>query len=218
MRSFPVCHERFGASPQQKRTDKAALTGLKKEKGACCGTPGSATKLGRGQSPRGTGLRACLILWSVTAVGLALPPASLQAEIAYVANVANANVSAYSIGAHGTLTSVAGSPFPAGIASISVAVDILGRFVYVANFAANSVSAYHIAENGFLTPVAGSPFPAGSFPFAVAVDLSGRFVYVANAGSNNVSAYRLDDNGSLKPVAGSPFPVGNEPESVAFSP
>jgi hypothetical protein len=57
----------------------------------------------------------------------------LQAEIAYVANVANANVSAYSIGAHGSLTSVAGSPFAAGIASISVAVDILGRFVYVAN-------------------------------------------------------------------------------------
>ena len=199
MMPFPVCHERVSAIPRR-------------------GTLGSATKVSRCQSARGTVLRACLKLWSVTAVGLALPPASLQAEIAYVANVANANVSAYRIGAHGSLTSVAGSPFPAGIASISVAVDILGRFVYVANQSSSNISAYHIDDCGFLTPVAGSPFPAGSFPFAVAVDLSGRFVYVANAGSNNVSAYRLDENGSLIPVPGSPFPVGNEPESVAFSP
>ena len=202
--SFTVCHERVSAIPQR-------------------GTLGSATKVGRCQSARGIVLRACLKLWSVTAVGLALPPASLQAEIAYVANVANANVSAYSIGAHGSLTSVAGSPFAAGIASISVAVDILGRFVYVANggdFPAfnGSVSAYRIAENGSLTPIAGSPFPTGRSSSSVAVDHLGRFVYVANAGSNNVSAYRLDDNGSLIPVPGSPFPVGNEPESVAFSP
>ena len=108
MMSFPVCHERVSAIPRR-------------------GTLGSATKVGRCQSARGTVLRACLKLWSMTAAGLALLPASLQAEIAYVANVANANVSAYSIGTHGSLTSVAGSPFPAGIASISVAVDILGR-------------------------------------------------------------------------------------------
>jgi hypothetical protein len=169
MMSFPVCHERVGASPQRKPTYKAALTGNKKEKVACCNLLniltwlGSATKVGRCQSARGPGLRACLKIWSVTAVGLALPPASLQAEIAHVANVANANVSAYSIGANGSLTSVAGSPFPAGIASISVAVD---RFVYVANQSSSNISAYHIGDCGFLTPVAGSPFRAGSFPFA----------------------------------------------------
>jgi DNA-binding beta-propeller fold protein YncE len=146
MMSFTVCHERVSAIPRR-------------------GTLGSATKVGRCQPARGTVLRACLKLWSVTAVGLALPPASLQAEIAYVAN---ANVSAYSIGAHGSLTSVAGSPFPAGSFPFAVAVDLSGRFVYVANAGSNNVSAYRLDDNGSLIPVPGSPFPVGNEPESVA--------------------------------------------------
>jgi 6-phosphogluconolactonase len=99
----------------------------------------------------------------------------LQAEIAYVAN---ANVSAYSIGAHGSLTSVAGSPFPAGIASISAGSPVaagsvpisvaVGRFVYVANQGSNNVSAYRLDDNGSLIPVPGSPSPVGNEPESVA--------------------------------------------------
>jgi hypothetical protein len=66
MMLFTLCHVRVSAIPRR-------------------GTLGSATKVSRCQPARGTVLRACLKLWSVTAVGLALPPASLQAEIAYVA-------------------------------------------------------------------------------------------------------------------------------------
>jgi hypothetical protein len=51
------------------------------------------------------------------------------------------------------------APFPAGASPISVAVDLLGRFVYVAN---NNVSAYRIGENGAFTAIPGSPFPAGA--------------------------------------------------------
>jgi 6-phosphogluconolactonase len=135
----------------------------------------------------------------------------------------NGSVSAYRIADNGALTPVARSPFPAGISSSSVAVDLFGRFVYVANSGSNinslkpgSVSAYRIAENGALTPVAGSPFLAGSSaPISVAVDLFGRLVYVANQASNNVSAYRIAENGVLTPAVGSPFPAGILPTSLA---
>ena len=58
---------------------------------------------------------------------------------AYVANCGSGcggtgagDVSAYSIDSTtGTLTPVAGSPFPAGVNPISVAVDPTGRFAYV---------------------------------------------------------------------------------------
>ena len=59
-------------------------------------------------------MRACFRLWSVVAVGLAFLPASLRAELVYVANAGSNNVSAYRIGPNGALTPVAGSPFPAG--------------------------------------------------------------------------------------------------------
>jgi 6-phosphogluconolactonase len=140
----------------------------------------------------------------------------------YVANSGrnpdfSGSVSAYRIGVHGALTPVAGSPFPAGSFSTSVAVGLSDRFVYVANEFSNNVSAYRVGANGVLTPVAGSPFPAGS---SVAVGLFGRFVYVANSGSNpafngSVSAYRIGVDGALTPVAGSPFLAGIEPDSVA---
>ena len=150
-------------------------------------------------------MKACLRLWSMLAIGLTLLAGPLRGEFVYVANE-NGNgsllgsVSAYRIGPHGALTPVAGSPFPAGDLSLSVAVDPRGRFAYVANEGGN-VSAYRIGPHGALTPVAGSPFPAGAGPLSVAVDPWGRFAYVANNGSNNVSAYSIGENGALTPVA-----------------
>jgi 6-phosphogluconolactonase len=55
----------------------------------------------------------------------------LLRRFVYVANAGNNDVSAYSIGANGALTAVAGSPFAAGRTPQSVAVNLLGRFVYV---------------------------------------------------------------------------------------
>jgi 6-phosphogluconolactonase (cycloisomerase 2 family) len=46
----------------------------------------------------------------------------------------NGSISAYHIDANGALTPLAASPFITGINPLSVAVDLLGRFVYVANF------------------------------------------------------------------------------------
>jgi 6-phosphogluconolactonase len=163
-------------------------------------------------------------------------------KFAYVANAGSnnvsgngfvsGNVSAYTIDpGTGALTPIAGSPFPAGVAPSSVAVDPSGKFAYVANagshnvsghgFVSGNVSAYTIdPSTGALTPIAGSPFTAGVFPTSVAVDPSGKFSYVANNFSNNnVSGYTIDPStGALTPIAGSPFAAGSLPASVAVDP
>ena len=52
-------------------------------------------------------------------------------RIVYVTNVADTDISAYSIGFDGELKPISGSPFAAGALPTFVAVDALGRFVYV---------------------------------------------------------------------------------------
>jgi 6-phosphogluconolactonase len=145
------------------------------------------------------------------ATSLAVDPFSRSVYVTNtIANPQSEIVSAYSINpTTGALTPVAGSPFPGGI---SVAVDLLGRFVYVANVF-NYIWAYRIDENGALTPVPGSPFPDLNNPFSVTVDRLGRFAYVVNSengGSTigSVSAFRIEPDGALTPVKGSPFSTG----------
>jgi 6-phosphogluconolactonase (cycloisomerase 2 family) len=106
---------------------------------------------------------------AIVGISFALMAGSLQAEFAYVANDGSNNISAYHIAENGALTPVAGSPFIAGSAPRSVAVDLLGRFVYVANFSSSDISAYRIAPNGALTAVSGSPFTGVGYPASVAV-------------------------------------------------
>jgi 6-phosphogluconolactonase len=86
-----------------------------------------------------------------------------------VANQVSNNISAYRIGADGALNPIPGSPYPAGIEPVSIAVDPTGKFAYAANKFSHNVSGYHIDENGGLTPISGSPFPAGAGPNSVAL-------------------------------------------------
>jgi 6-phosphogluconolactonase (cycloisomerase 2 family) len=150
-------------------------------------------------------------------------------RFAYVVNTCRSashcrfgNVSAYTINSStGALRAVAGSPFPAGSAPLSVTVDSSGQFAYVVNYcdsscARGTVSAYTInSSTGVLTAVAGSPFAAGNGPRSVTVDPSGQFAYVANSEANTVSAYTINSStGALSAVAGSPFAAGGFPLSA----
>ena len=114
------------------------------------------------------------------AVGFVWLAPPLRAQFAYVGNYGGKTVSAYSVGAGGSLVPVPGSPFAAGNTPGSVAVDPTGKFAYVTNQTDNTVSAYSIGADGSLTPVTGSPFATGSNPFSVAVDPRAKFAYVAN--------------------------------------
>jgi DNA-binding beta-propeller fold protein YncE len=104
------------------------------------------------------------------------------------------DVSAYTIDATtGVLSAIPGSPFAAGTAPFSVAVDPSDKFTYVANWGSNNISVFKIDPTiGAPTSVAGSAFAAESGPAGITVDPFARFVYVANFFSNNVSAYTLD--------------------------
>lgn len=154
-------------------------------------------------------------------------------RFAYVANECRSasrcrfgNVSAYTINSStGALRAVAGSPFPAGSAPLSVTVDSSGRFAYVVNYcnsscAAGTVSAYTInGSTGALTAVAGSPFATGNGPRSLSVDPSGQFAYVTNSEADSVTAYAISrSTGALTAVAGSPFAAGSFPDSVTVDP
>src|SRR5712692_7573677 len=123
-----------------------------------------------------------LILVILCAQASAVEAQFAKDYFAYVANVSSNNVSGNRIdGATGTLTPVAGSPFPAELNPYSVTVHPTGQFAYVANYNSNNVSAYTIdGATGTLTPVAGSPFLAGTTPYSVTLDPKGRFAYVTN--------------------------------------
>jgi 6-phosphogluconolactonase (cycloisomerase 2 family) len=89
----------------------------------------------------------------------------------YIPNTADATISAFTLDASGTLTSL-GSPVPSGgngsiNGPMDIATDINGRFVYVCN-ASNDISVFSMnSSTGALTPVGGSPFSTGNGPHAI---------------------------------------------------
>jgi 6-phosphogluconolactonase (cycloisomerase 2 family) len=149
-------------------------------------------------------------------------------KFAYVADLGvhtgmSGYVSAYKINAtNGKLTSVAGSPFPAGQGPITIAINPTGTFAYVTNVWDNTISGYAInAGTGALTAIPGSPFAAGPDPRGIVVDLTGQFVYVTNLHSDlasTISGYSINPaNGALTQIAGSPWAAGSGPIWVALN-
>jgi len=137
-------------------------------------------------------------------------------RFAYVANDVGTNlpgsVSAYSIGATGALTAVAGSPFVAGT-NPQQGIAATAGFVYVSNLETSNVSAYSInAGTGALTQLATSPYATGAGPVSLAMDPAGKFLFTANSNTNNISAFTVNADGSLSPVVGSPFTAGSSPQ------
>ena len=140
----------------------------------------------------------------------------------FVPNTGDDTISVFLIGVtDGSLTEIAGSPFPAGIEPSPASVDPRGRFLFVGNTGGNNISVFQIAPGSgalFQAPGVG-PFAAGQFPVALTVDPTGQFLYVANADSNDVSAFRISAaTGALTPLAGSPYAACETPVSIAMDP
>lgn len=130
---------------------------------------------------------------------------------AYVANSGgDNNISAYSINpSTGVLTEIKGSPFPAGIDPISMAVHPNGKYIYAVNYESHNISAYFINPlTGALSPVKGSPFliNAGA-PVLLKIAPSGKFLYTANI-DGYISIYKVNaKTGILTVIKGSPFHI-----------
>jgi 6-phosphogluconolactonase (cycloisomerase 2 family) len=90
--------------------------------------------------------------WSVISIGMALCAVPLRAEVLYMANTDGNSISAYQIEGNGTLTQVAGSPFPSGKSPVSV--KAFGRFLYASNMGDDTIWTYRIGPNGALTRLA----------------------------------------------------------------
>ena len=66
------------------------------------------------------------------------------ASFAFIANSGSGNVSAFTVGSNGVLSSVPGSPFPAGAGAELMALDSVHKFLYVSNHNSNNLSAFSV--------------------------------------------------------------------------
>lgn len=144
-------------------------------------------------------------------------------------NAAGANtVAGFDRHADGSLTPIAGSPFPAGGAGLgsglgsqgAIQLSADGRYLLVADAGSNQISVLRLGRGGVPEAV-GDPVSSGGVePVSVAV--SGRLVYVANAGDggSNYTGFRLRGDGTLRPLRSStvPLPDGSAPGDVLFDP
>jgi 6-phosphogluconolactonase (cycloisomerase 2 family) len=145
----------------------------------------------------------------------------------YIDSTNTDRVFGYKIGRTGTLTPLAGSPFPVANYPEGAAITPDGRHLYVSSPGpdranpAHAVSAFTVGANGALIPVAGSPFTAGDGPVGIATSSDGRHLYATNVDSSTVSAFTIAPSGALQEIQESPFPTGGQSpayQSVAVLP
>jgi 6-phosphogluconolactonase (cycloisomerase 2 family) len=123
---------------------------------------------------------------------------------------------------NGTLSGVAGAPFPDSLHGGAMAIDGLGRFLFVVNPNTSNISMLQINQTtGSLTEVPGSPFSTGptqnpamapTSPVCIAAEKSGQFLYVGYrfgniAGQGAINEYLID------PVNLQLLPLPRQPSS-----
>ena len=120
-------------------------------------------------------------------------------------------ISVESVGPHGSLTPVPGSPFPSGgVEPNSIAVS--GNLVYVSNLGSPNYTGFYLTPWGQLRPIANSTvtLPAADNTGDIALNndgtkLVGAVIGGTVAGSSFINSYRVNWNGTLTAAAGSPF-------------
>ncbi|HXP08533.1 MAG TPA: beta-propeller fold lactonase family protein [Acidobacteriaceae bacterium] len=168
-------------------------------------TLGSGGALAAGATP------TLLLPFSKSTSPLAQQTASDPNSLFLFVAETNTGLRVLSIGAGGSLSEIAGSPYAVGTGPRAVSLDATGSYVYVANFGSNNISAFTLTPaSGKLTAIAGSPFSSGGqMPIGIVNDNSKKFVAVINSGSNgsggnsDVQIFKFDTttDGKLVPVA-----------------
>jgi 6-phosphogluconolactonase (cycloisomerase 2 family) len=127
----------------------------------------------------------------------------------------------------GTLTPIAGSPFPAGLAPVSIVPAPSGKFLFVVDRLSNQVSQYKIATGtGVLTAntqatigTGANPVWATIRPGVTTVAATGGitdYLYVANLGASSISIYMFDSTVGLLGLVGAPMSItGGQPSALA---
>jgi 6-phosphogluconolactonase len=127
-------------------------------------------------------------------------------------------VSAFSVNAVGSLTSIGASPF-ADLQTAPCWVEIThdGRYLFTVNTAVSTISRFAIAPDGALTLLGSTALknPTGLMPVDARLDPSGRTLAVVDGGGNSVStlAVRGGDLTEL-PSSPTPLPAGARPAGI----
>jgi 6-phosphogluconolactonase (cycloisomerase 2 family) len=116
---------------------------------------------------------------------------------------------------NGTLTEIAGSPFPTASAAQGLKVTPNGQFLIVGLRDANSVAVYQLASTG--TPTLVSTAAASGAATSVDANCQSNLVFNVNAGSTLIDVYQLSATGTLTPISGSPFSNGSSGGSFALA-
>lgn len=141
----------------------------------------------------------------------------------YVPNENTDTVTAYAVGADGSLRDI--QTIAAGNNPFGGAIRPDGKFLYVSNpeptpkptgdeiarFPRGAISAYAVGADGRLTEIAGSPFDVapGSHPLAVAISPEGRHLFVATPNADTrfpneppgaVSVFAIATDGTLRDI------------------
>ena len=118
----------------------------------------------------------------------------------------NGQITTFSIGAGGVLTSLSTAANPV-VPNASMKISANGQLLAVSNGA--SVSVFSINPDGSLTAVAGSPFAEAGTGSLAGLDFSSTsgllFGAEASATAGFADAWTIGANGALSAVAGSPF-------------
>jgi len=133
---------------------------------------------------------------------------------------AQGTISGFAIGSSGTLTSVPGSPFPAGTTPTAIAVDLTSRFVYATDSVQNQIIVYTILGGGTLQPLTNGPFATGTFPVGIVIDPRDKYIYITNFNSSSISGYTISQStGQPSALASSNFGThGASPTCILVDP
>ncbi|HEV2100406.1 MAG TPA: beta-propeller fold lactonase family protein, partial [Stellaceae bacterium] len=128
------------------------------------------------------------------------------------------SVSGYAIGSDGSLTALAGSPFPAGTKPSWIVFTPDGKYAYVSNSGEDTISGYSVSS-GVLTPRATPKFATDENPQDLTMDASGTHLYAPVASGSTAGAvdwFPINSDGTLG--AKSSIPAGVTPIYLAIDP
>jgi 6-phosphogluconolactonase (cycloisomerase 2 family) len=133
----------------------------------------------------------------------------------YITDQAAGQVAAYTVGANGIPTPIAGGVAQTDAEPMGMSFDLSGKFLYVAAYSANTIDGYTLGTSG--QPVRSSvaaSVQVGTGPTCVTISGAPSnanpshavYLYASNALSSNVTGEQLNpQDGSLDQIPGEPF-------------
>jgi 6-phosphogluconolactonase (cycloisomerase 2 family) len=133
----------------------------------------------------------------------------------YITDQTAGQVAAYSVGANGIPTPIAGGVAQTDAGPMGMSFDLSGKFLYVAAYSANTIDGYTLGTSGqpVRSTVAAS-VQAGTGPTCVTISGAPSnanpshavYLYTSNALSSNIVGEQLNpQDGSLDQIPGTPF-------------